>query len=72
MKDSPNDDNSKVVQYEIFYKEIQNNSIPVGGAFSFDKVLFIWNNILSNNGIAKYIVLLKLKHSLIKEHQRDC
>jgi hypothetical protein len=36
LKDSQND-NSKVLQYEIFYKEVQNNSVPAGGAFSFDK-----------------------------------
>ena len=34
------DDSSKVSQYEIFYKELRNNSIPTGGAFSFDKVSF--------------------------------
>ena len=32
------DDDSKVLQYEIFYKELRNNSVPTGGAFSFDKV----------------------------------
>ena len=36
-EDSSND-KSKLLQYEIFYKELQNNSIPAGGAFSFDKV----------------------------------
>ena len=36
------EDHSMVSQYEIFYKSLQNNSVPNGGAFSFDKVnLFI-------------------------------
>ena len=41
-KKSDNDegDDSKVLQYEIFYKELRNNSVPSGGAFSFDKVSF--------------------------------
>ena len=32
------EENSNVSQYEIFYKSLQNNSVPNGGAFSFDKV----------------------------------
>ena len=32
------EDHSMVSQYEIFYKSLQNNSVPNGGAFSFDKV----------------------------------
>ena len=35
------EDSSKVVQYEIFYKELRNNSVPTGGAFSFDKVKIV-------------------------------
>ena len=35
------DDDSKVLQYEIFYKELRNNSVPTGGAFSFDKVRYL-------------------------------
>ena len=38
--DSDEGDDSKVLQYEIFYKELRNNSMPSGGAFSFDKVSF--------------------------------
>ena len=41
-KGDSNDD-SKVLQYEIFYKELQNNSVPAGGAFSFDKVYLYLN-----------------------------
>ena len=36
-KNNP-EEHSKVSQYEIFYKSLQNNSVPNGGAFSFDKV----------------------------------
>ena len=35
------DDDSKLLQYEIFYKELRNNSVPTGGAFSFDKVTLL-------------------------------
>ena len=52
------DDESKVLQYEIFYKELRNNSVPTGGAFSFDKVRLLFF-VLLNLYSSMHILLLK-------------